>query len=194
MWSQYRRTVFIGVTPLLGSGNLRTSLCSFLSIVTVAFVREASPYRENITNILAVVANYQILITFIGAVVLEADSLESFGLSQTSLGFILLAVNVLIIVLSAWWCRQRTLEEGAQREWRAPFSAEDADLVRRIMIEEVKDGDGGKAGMLQRYLLKSNEVQLLRPIGSGSFGDVFEVEMVYKFLFDESLFFSTSPN
>jgi hypothetical protein len=170
--------VFIGVTPLLGSGDLRISACVFLSIINVAFVREACPYREEMTNFLAVVANYQILLTFLGALVLQTSSLKSFGLSHVGLGSILLGVNIVIILLAAWWCRQRRLEEIAQRAWRAPLDGADLDVFRRVMDLEGELGEGGEAGqvaVLRRYLLKASDVQIVRPIGSGSFGDVFQV-------------------
>jgi hypothetical protein len=56
----YRRILFIGVLPLLGTGSLRATIGCFFSILLAAYFRESNPYIRNTTNILAVVAQYQV--------------------------------------------------------------------------------------------------------------------------------------
>ena len=60
----YRRILFIGVLPLLGDGALRASLGCFLAIIAAIFVRESSPFIRNTTNVLLIIAQYQVRHSF----------------------------------------------------------------------------------------------------------------------------------
>jgi len=121
--------LFIGVLPLLGSGSLRASIGCFLSVLCAAFVREASPFLRDTTNLLMVVAQYQILATFMAALILITGSLETFGLSDLGLGALLLTANSLILFLSGTWCYQRLQREREQAGWRQALSPEDQAVL-----------------------------------------------------------------
>ena len=73
LWSDYRpvsyyfevvdmqrRILFIAVLPLAGSGAFRASVGCFLVILTIAFSREVSPFVHGSTNVLMIVAQYQV--------------------------------------------------------------------------------------------------------------------------------------
>jgi hypothetical protein len=95
----YRRIVFIGFLPLLGSGALRASLGTFLAIVATSVCRELSPFVHSSTNVLLMVAQYQILATFLLALILISDSLAVFGLEDLSMSVILLALNFALLIV-----------------------------------------------------------------------------------------------
>jgi hypothetical protein len=60
----------------------------------VAVVREASPFQREATNVLLVLSQYQILLTFLSAFVVESDTLESVRNSnELLLGLLLCVVN-----------------------------------------------------------------------------------------------------
>jgi len=187
--------LFIGVTPLLGAGALRASASCFLSIGVVAFVREASPFLRESTNLLSIVAQYQILGTFLAALVIVSESLDTFRLSDTLLGALLLSLNVLIVVLSGFWAVSRWRRDNEQRQWRSPLPPEARALVHAVMDAEASrrtstdsadgrprvEGQGGgkghrstEADVLAQFLLDPATVTLRRRIGIGAFGEVFE--------------------
>ena len=56
----YRRIVYLGVVPLVGAGSLRATFGCFVSIVFAVYAREAAPFLRGSTNILLVVAQYQV--------------------------------------------------------------------------------------------------------------------------------------
>jgi len=79
--------VFIGVLPLLGGGSLRAALGCFLCLLVAVFTREASPFIRPTTNLLSVVAAYQLLGTFMAALALASQSLHVFHLDDFTLGY-----------------------------------------------------------------------------------------------------------
>ena len=54
-----------------------------------------TPFRIAFTNFVAVIAQYAILVTFMAALMLETDSVDTFGLGDFALGCILCMVNAL---------------------------------------------------------------------------------------------------
>ena len=97
----YRRIVFIGFLPLLGSGTLRAIIGCFLSLVLGKMVREISPFVNESTNILNDFAQYQILFTLLAALAIETGTLGILGLSDLALGSILLVINLGLLLLLA---------------------------------------------------------------------------------------------
>jgi hypothetical protein len=132
----YRRIVFIAVLPLLGTGPVRASVGCFFSILTAVMSRESSPFIRDSTNLLLVVSQYQLLGTFLAALVLVSDSLRSFSLSYLALGALLLALNAVILALSGYWCFERWRTEQAQRQWRRALSSQEFAIVRKFMEEK----------------------------------------------------------
>jgi hypothetical protein len=132
----YRRILFIAVLPLLGTGPVRASVGCFFSILTVALSRESSPFIRDSTNLLLVVSQYQLLGTFLAALVLASDSLRSFGLENFALGALLLVLNLVILALSGYWCVERWRTEQTQRQWRRALSSQEFALVQKFMNEQ----------------------------------------------------------
>ena len=162
----------------------------FLSFLYALYIREASPFLNGRTNLLAVLAAHQIVCTFFGALIIENDSLKSLGLSDFALGMVLLLVNAATLILAGGWSVRRYLDERMKRRWRHAISVSEYQLLARIMQEEQSggggDGDGGngeeeasgsaptaEGSSLEQYLLPAKEIELTKKIGAGSFGEVF---------------------
>jgi len=61
-------------------------------------VREASPFDREATNVLLVLSQYQILLTFLSAFIVVSDTLASAGSNDLFLGFLLCVVNACILL------------------------------------------------------------------------------------------------
>jgi len=129
----YRRIIFIAVIPLLFTGSMRASLGCFLSIMVPAFVREASPFLRHSTNVLALVATYQILGTFLAALVIVSGSLAEFHLSDFALGCILLGFNFVLLPLIATWCLLAFLKEREEKQWKRELTTQELKVVDIVM-------------------------------------------------------------
>jgi len=104
-------SIFIIRPSGLGSyGNVLTQSCSSLCVgriyiclwhlfpYQVAVVREANPFQRESTNILLVLSQYQILLTFLSAFVVASDTLASVeGDDPLYLGFLLCGINAGIL-------------------------------------------------------------------------------------------------
>jgi hypothetical protein len=64
---RYRRILFIAILPLLGLGTLRAATGCFLAVFFSVVVREMQPFIRESTNSLTMLAQYQILVTFLAA-------------------------------------------------------------------------------------------------------------------------------
>jgi hypothetical protein len=65
----------------------------------VAVVREASPFQREATNVLLVLSQYQILLTFFSAFVVASGTLASLeGSNNIFLGILLCAINAGILL------------------------------------------------------------------------------------------------
>ena len=120
----YRRIVFIAVLPVLGSGSFCATVGCFFAIVFVAVAREVAPFVNSSTNVVMLVAQYQILGTFLGALILFSGSFESVGLSGLAMGALLLVINVVILALVAWLCVARWRLEKAAKKWRRALTSQ----------------------------------------------------------------------
>jgi hypothetical protein len=69
----------------------------------------------------------QILGTFSAALVLVANALSVFGLSDLMLGVLLLGVNSGLLLMSAWWCLARMRTERERLSWRRALSSGGGD-------------------------------------------------------------------
>ena len=180
----YRRELFISVTPLLGNGALRASCGCFLAILATSFAREMCPFINETTNMLSVVAHYQILGTFLAALVLISESLTVFGMSDFAMGSMLLFVNCFVVLLAGYWCYLRWLSEKEREQWRQPLSDEELALANVVLdginhgaakeSEECSEGGTGAQSVLAPYLLNPRSIELRQRIGAGSFGEVFK--------------------
>ena len=192
----YRRIFYVGVLALFGQGRVRTSIASFASIIFCVGIREASPFVRGPTNILAYVAQYSILGTSLASLILSSNSLSSFGLTESSMGLLLVGINVAVLVVSAMFMYFSWKESEAEQRWRRGLSPEEFALVNEIMTGldlktiDVDTGPGvemmtgGKyasevqkmsvaADLLQKYQVEASDIVMAKKLGSGSFGDVF---------------------
>jgi hypothetical protein len=74
----------------------------------VAIVREASPFQREATNVLLVLSQYQILLTFLSAFVVASGTLATIeGDNPLALGVVLCVVNAAILLVAALlvWAR-----------------------------------------------------------------------------------------
>jgi hypothetical protein len=85
---------------------------------------------------LLVVAQYQILGTFLAALVILSDSLATFGFSDAALGSLLLAINSVVVLLSAWWCYSRLMRERERQQWRHVLTTQERLVVAAVMSSE----------------------------------------------------------
>jgi len=135
MW---RRVVFIAVLPLMGSESLRATLGSYMSIVMVALAREASPFIRDETNVLLVVAQYQVMATFLAAQIIMSSAVATLGLSDFALGFILLVLNLAIVVLAGCWSYSSYARERERHRWNhRMFTATEERIISKVMRPEI---------------------------------------------------------
>jgi hypothetical protein len=71
----------------------------FLALVSVIYFRELLPFRESFTNVVAIVAQYVILLVFLAASMIETNTLSSAHLTDSILGYSLVAANMVLISL-----------------------------------------------------------------------------------------------
>jgi hypothetical protein len=83
-----------------------------------------------------VVAQYQVLANYFGALVILSDSLSTFGFSDFGLGFLLLAANFVLLLLCGFWCYERYQFEVELESWRKELTVEEEELLRKIMYGE----------------------------------------------------------
>jgi hypothetical protein len=118
----YRRILFVGIVPLCSPlPATRASLGVVLGIMSLAYFIDEKPYRVEVTNFVAVVAQYAILITYYAALAIETGVMISFGLEDLGMGLFLCATNLLVfaLVLGLGWRRfhrQHAAEEQRKRK------------------------------------------------------------------------------
>jgi len=93
----YRRIILLGVLPFIAEPSVRAGTGCFLAIIGCVLFREILPYYKFQTNILALAAQYQILITYAGAFVVLSETL--FPYNHETLGAWLVAANLVCVVL-----------------------------------------------------------------------------------------------
>ena len=96
----YRRITFISLMPFFGKGAARTGVGCCLALLSVIIYREACPYQNGSTNVLAVTAQYQILVTFLGAMLIQLSSItdEFFEFENNmTLGVFLFVSNLVVV-------------------------------------------------------------------------------------------------
>jgi serine/threonine protein kinase len=158
-----------------------------ISILCVAFVREASPFVRASTNVLLNIAQYQILVTFFGAFIIMTDALDVLGLSDIALGLLLFCSNFFIVILVAFWSFKRYWIEKMKQRWRRALNAKELQILNKVMADQKfhddddqsprKLGDHLKNSQslsLEQYIIAPKHVVMKKKIGSGAFGEVFK--------------------
>jgi len=130
----YRRIIFISVLPIVSQRSLtKAYLGCVLSLFSTIYFREAMPYREHFTNLIAIVAQYIILLDFLGA--LLVSGLSSIGRStmNVSFGIVLVCLNLIIIIIAIYLSLEqykhsqfeilKDKQKALKIEWAAEFSS-----------------------------------------------------------------------
>ena len=129
----YRRVFFVAVLPLCAGGPARTAIGVFASLLWAIYAREAAPFIDPLTNALLTVAAWQILVSYLGALMLASDSLASFGLSDFGLGLGLTLANVVVVVFAGAWVVKRHREDEQRQGWNHALSSEQAHILDLVM-------------------------------------------------------------
>jgi hypothetical protein len=149
---------------------------------------------------LATVAAYQIVAIFLAALVIVNGTLSVYQLSNLALGSILVLVNLVVLVLSGYWCVLRLKREDEKNDWRRVLTTQQLIIVHAIMGRSNSNPDaytGNETGpgqvcvelssskaaiyvedkasrSLMKYVIDSKDVKFKARIGAGSFGEVFK--------------------
>lgn len=174
----YRRITYIGLIPLVGTGSLRACFGCFVSIVFAVYTREAIPFLRGTTNVLLVVAQYQILATYLAALALETEALSIIGLSDTALGVLLLVLNLSVVALSLFWCSQRYLKDQEHRHWRQAVSPDQARIMMNIMGESIYESSFSVGSSSSIISTKSLEDTIDTTVSSAKVGNIHRVQNV----------------
>jgi Co/Zn/Cd efflux system component len=95
----FRRILFIGALPLLSDFAARKACFGvFFALFSLAIYREIEPFRVSSTNVVIYVAQYAILLTYGGALILAAKLND--GLNPTAFGAVLVGTNILVLVMA----------------------------------------------------------------------------------------------
>ena len=108
-----------------------------ISLISLAFVREASPYVTPSNNPLSVVASYSILFTYVMAFLITA---EPFALDPITIGAILVPANILLAFLAmAWqWHEAKRQIELERQKQALRQAAEDLAAANVTMNDQLE--------------------------------------------------------
>lgn len=157
---QYRRMLLISALPFMGKPSTRAFAGVALSIASIILYRETMPFKQASVNLLVVVAQYTILLTFVGALVTETDSLP---LHNVALGVFLVFINLLVIGLAtAMGIRSTlTLNSPHDRKYSSLFDLSHYRYEKKIAEQKERE-------MLNRMAFSSFEFNIIRRIMDGS--------------------------
>jgi hypothetical protein len=122
-------------------------------------------------------AAQQILLTLIMCLVITTESLAVFGMSPTTLGCLLLVLNMGIVGLSLVYVIHRSQREVQVSKWRTPLSEEEAWIVDKVMrdarIATISSCDQPSAAALEAFekpLAFATSEAVLKSSSSGNGG------------------------
>ena len=118
VYEMMKRLFLVAILPLLGEGVMRAFIGILVSTGAAFWARESWPFVKSTNSRLALAANVQILGVFFASAVLITDSLGSFGLDDLTMGVLLLLLNLVCLVLVAYWCIKIEAAEMERRAWR----------------------------------------------------------------------------
>ena len=95
----YKRVFLIAVLPLLDLGSARTLVGLLVSAVAAVLAREIMPFTDSAANTLQSAAQYQISLTFLGALAVLGDAAKALGLGNFGFGLLLVAVNATVVIM-----------------------------------------------------------------------------------------------
>ena len=119
------------------------TLGCLLAILSVSFHRETSPFLVATNNVICVCAQHQILLTLFTAFVVLVGALDSLSSTGIMVGTALFAVNIWAMALAVGWSLARFRDEEERRSWRRGLSAEELEVVNRVMRLQLGAGGSG---------------------------------------------------
>merc|ERR1719181_1458592 len=143
-----RRVFLTALIVFMGETSAqRAAAGCMISLVSLACVREASPYATPSNNPLSVVASYSILFTYVMAFLITA---EPFAIDPIKIGAILVPANILLAIMAMVWQwheakRQIELEKQKQALRKA---AEDLATANVKLEGQLKDFDNAAVGLV----------------------------------------------
>jgi hypothetical protein len=113
----YRRTLFVGILPLISpEASVRASVGIILGVMSVAFYREEQPFRVSFTNFIAFIAQYVILLVYYCGLSLSTGLVIDFGLSGIGMGIFLMLIVLFVFSLVIWLAIHRMKKENHAKQ------------------------------------------------------------------------------
>jgi len=189
----FRRIFFIGIIPLItSSSSRRAAIGVLISLCSIALYGEASPFEKSSTNLLVYIAQYSILLTYGGALVISTNI--SHSLNPLFLGIFLVAINCVVLVLIVVFASNRYIREKRElmlgrhtcntqelkiladaMDKNGCFSANDGDENPSVVEMQNSSNDLQASTLsLNRLLLNEDSLLVQKRVGAGAFGDVYK--------------------
>ena len=189
--------------PFFGgnSGALRAGIGTCLSVLSFILFREAQPFQNGSTNVLAVTAQYQIMVsgrltrrispphprhpathqpptsqlqfTFVGAMIiaLKKSDIDEFSVDDVVLGIILFLANLLVVGMAWYMGWNRYKHDMKYMKKVEVLSAGKMEIVNGVMTDARFEQTNIA---LKELLLMAGDVEKGKLIGAGAFGEVFK--------------------
>jgi serine/threonine protein kinase len=115
-------------------------------------------------------------------VVLASEILKSLAMHGTTVGIVLIMVNIAVIGLAILVLIQRWKSERELEKWRRKLSDDEIKKISNLM-NGITASDNGVSShpadeavimMLKQYTIKPADVKILQRVGSGAYGEVFK--------------------
>jgi len=154
-------------------------------------MREISPFLDPITNVLLIVGGWQIVATFLGALVVSSNSAEMLVIGDLGFGILLLVLNFALLATTATWCVRSYRIDEERKNWKHALSDEQVRILDLVMHKDTGHDSAAALGsafrhkigardpqdILKQYMLHPNEVELSSKLGAGAFGEVFKARV-----------------
>jgi len=148
----YRRITFMSLVPFFGKGAVRAGIGTCLALLSIVLYREACPYQNGSRNVLAVAAQYQILVVFLGAIVIELSKLTDdfdFDSNNVGLGICLFCANLLVVGMAGHMGYRKFKHDSEHMEKKVILGS-----AQMKIVDDVMSFRGGEAASKTSNLLK----------------------------------------
>ena len=201
-FDMYRRVVFISVLPLVSVRSERRAATGMLfALLSLAVYRELEPFMTQTNNVLLVLAQYVLLLTFGSGLVIETEL--SKGLSPMLLGSLLVIINMSVLLVALGFAAARSYREHKDvGQWRRALDSQEFAMLESVMLghgfspnaASVTSNESRKVAeenqkkskptteevyqrhqdVLNQHLVQAKDIVLDKRIGAGAFGEVFK--------------------
>jgi hypothetical protein len=176
----YRRLIIISILPLVSSNILvRAYFGSFISFLSTIYFREAGPYRVGFTNLLGTIAQYQILIVFLAALLLEGSTLNLFGLNEVFVGMLLFLINFIILsgaFFVGYWRNKQELKALEMKLLKVVKIEDGADYSKEtyaVTMDMIIETQMPSSEILVFYYTSFAGAKIMTRFGIPTFNDIF---------------------